>query len=265
MSDAGTLHINIGESFERLPRAPIVEAVIDIRARATTDWNEASVRSKLEAKLKEYPLRDSQREAQIEMKVQPGKPPSQEYRDLGWKGLRVCTPDKKNVAQFNRDGFVFSRLQPYEDWQRLRSEALRLWGIFWEIARPVEVGRIGLRFINRIPISPNERNYQDYVSPAPQPPRDVGLVLRSFMHHDVLEVPGHPYVVRVVKTIQDVPGQGGGRCYLIFDIDVLTKEKVGFDGDVPSARLEEMRWLKNKVFFNSITDKALKEFGGGQK
>jgi uncharacterized protein (TIGR04255 family) len=258
MNALGEPAIKTSESFEHLPQAPIAEAVIEIKARATSDWKEPLVRTSLEQNLAEYPIRESQNEVRFEMKVLPGKPPAQEFQDLGWKGFRVQTADKRQVAQFTRDGFVFSRLPPYENWQQLSNEALRLWGIFKEMARPIKIGQIGLRYINRIPLPTNGRNLEDYVRPAPQPPQDSGLVLRSFMHLDELEVPGHPYAVRLVKTIQHVPEQGRSRCYLILDIDVLAQAGL----DEPQKRLEEMRWLKNSVFFSSITDKAREMFRG---
>jgi uncharacterized protein (TIGR04255 family) len=262
MAEPSGFRIDTTEHFQHLPSAPIAEAVVEIRARATSDWNEAGVSAVLYPRLAEYPHRESRKEMQVEMKVVPSKPPVQEYRDLGWKGFVVRSGDKKQVVQFTRDGFVFSRLQPYLDWQHLRDEALRLWDIHKELARPVEVGQIGLRYINRIPLSPIERDFSRFIQPVPEPPCGIGLAVRSFMHIDELAVPGHPYVVKLVKTIQDVPEQGVSKCYLILDIDVLAREKAGLDE--PPKRLEEMRWLKNKVFFCSITEKALRMFGGGQ-
>lgn len=55
------LTINIEEQFQHLPRAPIVEAVIDIRARAVMVLEEALVKLQLEAKLNGYEFLDSQR------------------------------------------------------------------------------------------------------------------------------------------------------------------------------------------------------------
>ncbi len=48
------LVINIEEKFEHLPRAPIAEAVIDIRARAAAVLEEGALKPLLEAKLAGY-------------------------------------------------------------------------------------------------------------------------------------------------------------------------------------------------------------------
>lgn len=253
------MEINIDEAFEHFPKAPIVEAVIDVRARATAEFEESAVRLHLEASLNGYSFLDSRREFRHEMRLEAegGKPPSQKLRDLGWKGLRFRSADEKHIAQFNRDGLVFSRLQPYIDWQQLSSEGLNTWKIFKELAQPAEIYRIGLRFINRVLLPQDELRFEDYMQPAPVPPMGMDLPFQGFMHHDTLAVPGHPYAMTVIRTIQVPPHSGGPGVALILDIDVFTIQEFALLDDAMLVhRLKEMRWLKDKVFFGSITEKA---------
>lgn len=254
------LIINIEETFQPLPRAPIVEAVIDIRARAVAALEEALVKPQLEAKLNGYEFLDSQREIQQEFTVETGKPLSTMIRDLGWKGLRFQSTDKKHIAQFNRDGFVFSRLEPYESWEQLYEEGMRLWSVYIELAQPVEVHRIGLRYINRIQLPPDELRFEDYLEPAPVPPKGLDLPFHGFMHQDTLAVPDYPYAINVIRTIQPPSAPGSAGLGLILDIDVFTTQGLELDKAALEQRLLEMRWLKNKVFFGSVTPNALKLF-----
>lgn len=262
MSAQTIVKIKIDEEFEHLPKAPIVEAVIDIRARATAAFEEPSVRSQLEAKLNGYGFLDSQRKFrhELQLQVEGGKPPGQKVHDLGWKGLRFRSADEKHIAQFNQDGFVFSRLEPYKDWPQLSSEGLKLWKVFKELARPKEIDRIGLRFINRFLLPQGELSFEDYIQPAPVSPVGMDLPFRGFMHHDTLAVLGHPYAINVIRTIQSPPNSGGPGVALILDIDVFTTQGSGVDEAMLVRRLLEMRWLKNKVFFGSVTGKALEVF-----
>ena len=260
VSTPALLEIKTDEKFEHLAHAPIVEAVIDIRARAAQKLEESSVRSRLESRLDGYGFLDSQREIQGEVKFEPGKPPSQILRDVGWKGVRFRSSDEKHIAQFNRDGFVFSRLEPYLDWSQLYSESERLWKIFREMAQPVAIQRIGLRFINRIRLPVGELRFEEYIHPAPVPPSGLDLPFLGFMHNDTLAVPGNPYAVKVIRTIQPPQSAGASGPALILDIDVFTAQSFDSDEMVLDRRLLEMRWLKNKVFFGSITEKALEMF-----
>lgn len=262
MTTQATVEIKIDEAFDHFPKAPIVEAVIDIRARATATFEESSVRSHLEARLNGYSFFDSRREFrhELQLEIEGGKAPSQKLHDLGWKGLRFRSADEKHMAQFNRDGFVFSRLEPYLDWQQLSSEGLKCWTVFNELAQPAEIHRIGLRFINRLLLPRGELRFEDYMQPAPVPPVGMDLPFQGFMHRDTLAVPGHPYAITVNRTIQLPPHSGGPGVALILDIDVFTIQEFGLDDAVLVHCLNEMRWLKNKVFFGSITGKARELF-----
>ena len=46
---------------------------------------------------------------------------------------------------------------------------------------------------------------------------------------------------------------------LILDIDVFMQNPFEYDETRIKKCLEEMRWVKNKVFFGSLTDKIIKE------
>ena len=69
------------------------------------------------------------------------------------------------------------------------------------------------------------------------------------MHKDTLAVPGHPYAVNVIRTIQQLFGSGvESGVALILDIDVVTTQGFDLGETLLEPRLLEMRWLKNKVF-----------------
>lgn len=260
MSTNTELKIDLAERFPHLPKAPIVEAVIDIRARAEVALEESTVSQQLKPKLPDYPKIVSQKELRQEFKLEPGKTPEATTQDVGWKGLRSQSADERHIAQFNRDGFVFSRLRPYESWEQLNGEAMRLWQLYIELARPTEVHRIGLRYINRITLPPQDLRFEDYVQPSPEPPRALDLPFHSFFHQDTLAVPGHSYAINVVQTIQLPNDPRTEGIALILDIDVFTLQPFELRREMLDQRLAEMRWLKNKVFFGSLTEKALHSF-----
>jgi uncharacterized protein (TIGR04255 family) len=253
--------IDIAEEFEHLARAPIIEAVIDIRANATGGWEMPSLAATLEARLPDYPNVIEQKKVLASFKVSPGTLTQAEQHELS-KGLQFKSADGLRVAAFHRDGFTFSHLSPYSDWQHLKDEALRLWGIHATISNPVEILRAGLRFINRIELPPPPEPIQlsDYIVHSPSTPIGLDLPLTGFLHVDTLTTEPYPYTVNVVRTIQPAePPRFIGA--IILDIDVFVAQNVPYpdDGWI-EKRLAEMRWLKNKVFFGSITAKAKERF-----
>lgn len=256
------VNIDLTESFPPLARAPIVEAVIDIRARLGVELKEGRIKPSLEAKLDGYQFLDSQQQIEIqhEVSLQGEASHSPIVRKLGWKGMRFQSTDKKYIAQFNRDRFVFSRLEPYESWNRLYQECMRLWHVYVELTQLIEIHRIGLRYINRIQLPPDELRFEDYLEVAPQAPKGLDLPFHSFLYQDTLAVPGYAYAINVAKTIQPPAAPGIQGLGLILDVDVYTTQGVELDEAFLEQRLLEMRWLKNKVFFGSVTPNARKLF-----
>ncbi len=256
--------INIDEEFPVLASAPIAEAVIDIRAFPSKAFEESAVRSSLEDKLVDYSFLDSHREIHYEVRSEAEKPPEQSIRDLGWRGVRFKSTDQKNIAQFNRDGFAFSRLEPYDNWQAFFQEGKSLWYIFKDIAAPITIDRIGLRFINRIALPHGEMNFEQYLRNAPIPPADLDVPFLGFMHQETLSVPGHPYAINLIRTIQPPQHPADSGIAIILDIDVFTfqplEQSVENDDNKLTDMLSEMRWLKDKTFFGSITEEGLEKF-----
>jgi len=174
--------------------------MIDLRARAEADWKEELITDVLQSKLPDYPQRHSLSGFQQQFTLTPGTLPNAETIDTGWEGLRFQTGDKLHVAQFSRGGFSFSRLQPYDRWEQLVEEAMRLWNMFVEVAKPTEIQCVGLRYINSIKVPSSGFLLEDYMDPAPQDPKGLPLPFQHFFHQDSFGVPGYPYAVRLIRT-----------------------------------------------------------------
>lgn len=245
--------VDLEEKFPHLPQAPIVEAVLDIRVVLSVMWDEDNLRNKLEQLLPDYPKRDTMQETELQFSPETG---ANVIKDSVHVGLKCNSEDNLNVAQFNKDSFVFSRLKPYENWDRFSQEALRLWEIYCELLKPTEIGRIGLRFINRLAVGKGQRvEWADYYKRPPVPIEGLNWSLSGYLHRDVLQVPGTYYLVNVIKTTQNTEKDIG----LLLDIDVFMSNRLNFDELQISEHMNKMRWVKNKVFFSSLTEKALEE------
>ena len=255
-----SLKIDLTEPFPRLSRAPIAEAAIEMRARAETQWEESTIRERLTPLIPGYQKIESQSEFEHEMQFGPGQDTVQRHRDLGWRGLRCESADHVHIAQFNRDGFVFSRLRPYDHWEQFHAEAIRLWKIHLDLSAASGIQRLGLRFINRIELPVDGPRADAYLRMPSEVLPGMPLSRAGFFHRDVLAVPGYPYIVTIVRTVQPIQVAGNKGFGLLLDIDVFSTEPIDLHEDLLAQRLLEMRWLKNKAFFGSITEQALKSF-----
>jgi len=165
--------INMDESFAHLRSAPIVEAVIHWRAKAETSFDRDELKRQLADQLPDYPSVHDQYDYELQIGPEIGpqgsttEPPKSQ-----WQGFRIQSDDGKNITQFTRDGVVFSRLQPYQNWETFKAEAMRVWNIFVNMASPSTIQRLGVRFINRIEnIQPDYLN--EILKNPPQSPPDI--------------------------------------------------------------------------------------------
>ncbi|MBU1413918.1 TIGR04255 family protein [Myxococcota bacterium] len=251
--------IDHAEPFPHLSKAPLVEAVIEFRARAADGFDEASSRGHFESKLTGYSFLDSSRTYQHSSKLENGELTTK-VEDLGWKGMRFQSNDKTRIIQLNRDGFVFSHLRPYTAWQDFSTEALALWDVYRAIASPADVQRTGLRYINRIPLTQESTDLDTILQKGPTLPAGLtSLPVLEFLQQETLFVPGTPYLVRLARTLPPTLQDSGQEPGIIFDIDVFCSQVTDPEPAVLRPILEDLRWLKNKAFFGTLTKEALEQ------
>ncbi|HEX7723194.1 MAG TPA: TIGR04255 family protein [Pyrinomonadaceae bacterium] len=257
---ADETNIDPTESFPHLSKAPIVEAAFDIRARAELPWEEKAIAEQLKQRLPEYPVTLAQHAFQQDFQFGPNQPAQGTYQESGLKGFRLQSGDNLHITQFNRDGFVFSRLAPYESWEYFSSELFRLWDIYADLAGPSQIHKLGLRFINRIKLSPEHQDLRYYLVVPPLTAPELHLPFVAFLHQDTFAIPRLPYFVNIVKTIQLQQDLGAVGPALIVDIDVSSEQPFALEDGILKDRVAEMRWLKNKFFFGNITPEAVEAF-----
>lgn len=254
--------INLAETFEHFPKAPAIEAVLDIRARATGEFTEQRLREAAQHDLPTYEFLDSQREIKHEVRLSTtqGEEIQQGLQDLGWKGMRFRSIDRRHIVNVHRDGMIFSRLSPYQDWDQFKEEGLRLWDFSTYLTKPETISRIGVRFINQIILPQGEVNFESYMTSPPSPPENMSMPFLGFMHQGIFQVPESPYSIMITKTIQSPSPTTNNRFALILDTDVFANLPRPTATAGLEACLKDMRWLKNKVFLVALPRKLRNSF-----
>lgn len=249
--------IDFTETFPNLARAPIVEAVIHWQARVERKLDPDDLFEELKIRLPDYPKTQPQRELAMQAQIESDGTSTQLHRSQ-WLGFRFESENGRYVAQFTRNGFVFSRLKPYENWDLFEEEAQRLWRIYCEMAAPTDIQRLGVRFINVIaPAFPE--NLDALLSEPPRIPTKLELSFLEIMYQSRYEIPGHPYRLNVIQALQP-PNPDSDSFGLILDLDVGTTHPMSVDDQSLKQRLAEMHWIKNKAFFTFLTSEAIEGF-----
>jgi uncharacterized protein (TIGR04255 family) len=172
----------------------------------------------------------------------------------GRRGLIFPAEPKVEAVQVSEIGFAFSKLQPYTSWDDVLDSARRFWEVYRRVVDITAVERIGVRFINHFHLR-HDQHLDDYLTVLPQAPETV-------VPHEVTDT-----LSRI--TIQDSERAISARVFYVWRADETgttviidtDASKLGtFDPDQVWETFQELRELKNRIFFGSITETAAKEF-----
>lgn len=254
----GVFTLDLNETFPRLSRAPIVEAVIQWQARAQKPMEADALKKELAARLPRYPQSAPMKGFGVMATLSAVDETSVvQHQKTGFLGLRLTSDDGCYIVQFLREGLVFSRTKPYEHWEPFRDAAKEVWSVYLDLAAPLETQRLGVRFINHI-AGATPATLRHYLREPPTCP--ANLALREFVYQSTFDVPGHPFGIRVIKVMQPSMPELQQSSGLFLDIDVFSTTTIQNEPGPLDEALTQLRWLKNKVFFSLLTDAALESF-----
>ena len=171
-------------------------------------------------------------------------------------GYRYSSEDKLNIAQFRMDGFTFSRLEPYNNWDEMKAEAARLWKIYADAVSPDPITRVGVRYVNVLKL-PLGTELAEYLTAPPVIPDGLDQELGSFLTRLGIHAPAfeaHGFLTQAYEVAHD------NYAPIVLDIDVFTVKHFDPGKDEFWRYLDLLRDLKNNVFFESITEKSLELF-----
>ncbi len=241
---------------EHLSRAPIVEALIDFRVLAR-EGAAAEMFSDLSPRLAaSYPKSAPMRSIQTRFDLEQGKLSAlnQVSSEIGWI---FESHRRESVAQFRIDGFTYSKLQPYTRWEDVFAEAYRLWLIYVEISKPLDVSRLAVRYINRLRL-PASAELRDYLEAPPALPPRIPQVIREFLTRIVVldSERGFSAIITQALEVSLDPSVSP----ILLDIDAFRESTIPPDDSSLPLVFEHLRQLKNQIFFASITEKTVEMY-----
>jgi len=237
----------------RLENAPITEALVDIRVNLPSDFDIKEFLTLSKDLSDRYPRHEERHLIAGSFGVEAGKPIVQAPEDKGIQGYIYKSGDGKNIAQFRIDGFTFSRLNPYSEWETVLSEAKRLWGLYSIKCLPELITRIAVRYINRLDLPLPIEDFADYLTAPPSVPDSLPQGVSQFLTRVVIN--DADITANIIQTMKSSPE--ADHIGVILDIDVFKlKEETGFEESSIWPEFEKLRDFKNRIFFESITEKT---------
>lgn len=172
-------------------------------------------------------------------------------------GMRLHSMDDRYVAQCRVAGFTISRLPPYEKWEDLIAETKRIWQEYRQAVAPLRVTRIATRFINnlRLPMDPGA-SFQRYLKKFVDLPDGVPQGVSSFFQRFQVVEPDSPIKVNLTVAMDKASPEIPTPVFL--DIDAFLQTNLDPASEELWALLESLHAVKNRCFFGSLEEEAVR-------
>lgn len=240
-----------------LSHAPLVEASINFQVDASQHWDALSLSTTLQALWKDYPEMQAIQPVEFQIAFDLGAISQPVVKSPHIQGLVFRS--KAAMLQARRDGFSYSKLPPYADWESLKIDAFSKWEDFQSVLMPKELHGVGIRFSNRLEFERDGFRLGRFFAAPPTVPGGLNWLFHSFQQTAVYAPPNSPCAVRVTSAPAFIADPMKTVAFMM-DIEVITPEGLAASNRDASSILEEMRTLKNQAFFNLLTEEAIERY-----
>lgn len=238
------------------PRAPIVEAVMELRFSEVAASKVRKTADILRSKYDNYDEEDVL-EGNLDFVTR-----SASFKERS-QSFKLSSADQAESLNISPTNAVWVRLAPYEGWSNFCGRISDQLPKVLKLLGAPRISRIGLRFVNRIdfPILDELGYPENYLSfrietgELLDPHNGFGWVLKKvFLDRKMAAT------VQSATIPSELPRHGA----ITFDIDISVEVDTPWKSEEILERLVEMRKLKNEIFEAGITDKARELFNAAK-
>lgn len=247
--------------------APITEVVFDFKIDPILNVSPEDL-EKIHSEISdEYPEKESFNivSANIGINMDNDDPIEASTINKGIQGYRFWSEDKTQVCLFKLDGFSFSKLKPYENWDKSFSEAMRLWNIYKTKFNPDYIKRLAVRNINTLEIPSSLFEMEDYFVQPPQPPMKNYVSAQNFFSRFEIIIDS-TNAIQAIITLTPQTLMKENSTTILFDTDVFINRANNYIKTSNNDQIKELfdllRDAKNDIFEGALTQKMKDTFGG---
>ena len=238
------------------PKAPIRESVIHLAV------NDVTPNDELQKLVKRFEANYPHQEPLSTISVGVDNTGGSVSVDQRFDGYRITSADQADIMLVSSNGLAIARLAPYPGWEHLRARANAAWADWRSHLSARTLGRVGIRYINRIdiPISAAEPvDIDSYIGFTPRVPKFSDHQIEGYFVQ-VTNPTNLDYWSATITSYIESPAPLIDHASIVLDIDIFrTKEIPGREEELWNM-IDSVRPVKNVIFEACITDKARKLF-----
>lgn len=234
-----------------LPKAPIIQAILEILVEPVPGKTINSLHD-IHSSIKEnYPREVKQFQSRLSFNPAIETTVSAETKHEGF-----LFSSENNLKSFiaSLSQFAYIQSSQYTNWEDFISEAKTLWNTYRNTIKTSRIRRLSVRYINQINVEMPVTDIADYFLTYPFLSPKLPQVLEHFFLRYTI-----PYVDKNITAniAQSIGMIENNHVPFLFDIDVLHTEPIEYNEESMWQKFDELRDLKNEIFFSSLTDKTI--------
>ena len=204
-----------------------------------------------------------QRVVQVGMEAQGGQPSNLRFGE-GLAKVQLVTSNGKRMVGVGPDVLSIHMLRPYQDprepersgWEEFRPRIETALGTYWDVAQPLGVLRVGIRYINRIVIPQGAVEVKGYLKCALPDVDGLPDQLTNFMSRVDYTYGDNVRIVLSQGSIDAPPDHVG----FLLDLDVIWENPEPVDKARALTIANDLRGRERAAFEAVITNKARELF-----
>lgn len=240
---------------------PIEEAICEFRFAPGQAWN-FTVPGLFYEKVRDLYTGEPQQQNLITTefkfgRMPPAKPEVTVTQEL--PKFFFSSSDATKLVGVGPDALSIHSLRPYEGWDEFSHRIDQAFQFYLEVAKPVGIIRISLRYINRIVVSADELiDLSEYVNIYPQFPDSLPSNMSGFVTRTESIYEDIP--IRLVTTLSDAE-PSSEHVVFILDLDISQtwiEKPLSFEEVL--SNLYELKSREGQAFESLITDRTRELF-----
>jgi uncharacterized protein (TIGR04255 family) len=233
-------------------KPPVIEALCELYF-AGSEWDDTIPGRFFESPTvkRDFPVKRQREIQEAQITFAEGQAAAGVRRLSPW--IQFVSEKGDRMIQLARDLLVVNQLRPYprfEDWELLIYRSVDL---YTELAKPVGVARLGLRYINRVAIPQPMVRMEDYFTVYPHLPTAMGDMHGGFMIR--VELPSQKGSHGVLVTFGSAPPDKPGEIAHLLDLYDIFKPAQPFAFEHVQQEVRAAHDNVEKAFEGSITER----------
>jgi uncharacterized protein (TIGR04255 family) len=240
--------------YENLAVPPAMEAIFEVTIKDTHGDDVSKLLINNDDFKKRFPIQEDMYSFESIFDASGVEAPSSSSKKFGYT---YKAADNKELTQFRNNGFSYNKLGDYPGGDQFIESALYAWKLYAASGIKIEPSRLGLRYINVISVPGYSGNPQEYFN--------------VFLHHTdkIGKIEKYQYRYAIdftdcgcsgIVNFQPAGAVEASEAKFILDIDIIKQNPIISSHDEFKDHFTTMRNCKNKIFFNTLTEKLLGKY-----